>query len=173
MLRSLSSCAWLGSRDTGPSQTILPRGPRRLLYSSTRQEMQCCMTQGFPMFWSKILSSLPRNVVNSEGKVEQKKKRNQLVWKSRGCILIAVLTLFFGRTFDPRRETPGIGWWHRGKVWFGVPFPEEISETTHRDYQSDLGILVYCLHRSLRRYALILKIRVKCLDWKQSANFRF
>ena len=67
------------------------------------------MTQGRPKFLKQILSFLPRNVVNSEGKVEQKRKEISWFEKSRGRILIAVLTLFFGRTFDLRREFPGPG----------------------------------------------------------------
>ena len=67
------------------------------------------MTQGCPKFLKQILSFLPRNVVNSEGKVEQKRKEISWFEKSRGRTLIAVLTFFFGRTFDLRREIPGLG----------------------------------------------------------------
>ena len=57
----------------------------------------------------QILSLLPRNVINSGGKVEQKRKEISWIEKSRGRTLIAVLTFFFGRTFDLRREIPGLG----------------------------------------------------------------
>ena len=127
----------------------------------------------FPSFWNKISSFYPEILLSRKVKLNEKWKEISWFEKPAAAFLIALLTHFFGRTFDPRRETPGIGWWHRGKVWFGVPFPEEISSTTHRDYLSDLRILVYCLNRSLRGYALILKICIKCLDWKQSTNFRF
>ena len=46
----------------------------------------------FLSFWNKILSFYPENIAKSGGKVEQKMKRNELVWKTRGCV--------FDRTFD-------------------------------------------------------------------------
>ena len=138
MLRSLWSCAWLGSMDAGPSRTILPCGPGRPLHSSTRQECNVAWPRDFPSFWNKIWSLYPEILLSRKVKLSEKCKEISWFEKPASAFLIALLTHFFGRTFDPRRETPGIGWWHRGKVWFGVPFPEEISETTHRDYQSDL-----------------------------------
>ena len=150
MLRSLWSCAWLGSRDTGPSRAILFYGPGRLLYSSTRQEMQCCMTQGFPKFWNKILSSLPRNVAKSEGKVERKMKRNQLFWKTRGCI--------FDRSFDsflwahlwpaPWNPWPGVTRPRQSLVWFSF------SGRFFNNWTSRISkwprICVYRMNRSLK-----------------------
>ena len=92
----------------------------------------------FPSFETKFYHLYSEILLNRKVKLNEKCKEISWFEKPASAFLIALLTHFFGRTFDPRRETPGIGWWHRGKVWFGVPFPEEISETTHRYYQSDL-----------------------------------
>ena len=114
----------------------------------------------FPSFWNKILSFYPEILLNRKVKLNKKWKEISCFEKPAAAFLIAVLTHFFGRTFDPRRETPGLGWWDRGKVWFGFPFPEDFSTTTHREYRSDPRIRLYCLNQSLRRYALIIKVCV-------------
>ena len=93
MLKSLSSCAWLGSRNPGPPQTILFLGLRKVLYSLTRQEMQCYMTPGRPKFLRQFLSFLPQNFIDSGGKIDQKRlKKISWMGKIHAHTLVVVLT---------------------------------------------------------------------------------
>ena len=116
------------------------------------------------VFETKFCHLYPEILLIRKVKLNEKWKEISCFEKPAAAFLIAVLTHFFGRTFDPRRETPGLGWRDRGKVWFGFPFPEDFSTTTHREYRSDPRIRLYRLNKSLRRYALITKVCVLCLD---------
>ena len=132
MLRSLWSCAWLGSMDAGPSPTILPCGPGRPLHSSTRQECNVAWPRDFPSFWNEIWSLYPEILLGRKVKLSEKCKEISWFEKPASASSVAHLTHFFGRNFDPRRKSPGIGWWHRGKNWFWCSF----SGKNPRDYTS-------------------------------------
>ena len=82
VVRSEVMCI-VGSRSPRPLRIILLFPDLgETLDSSTRQEMQCCMTPVRPKFLSQLLSFLPRNFIDSGGKSDQRIEKNQLKGKS-------------------------------------------------------------------------------------------
>ena len=149
MLRSLWSCAWLGSRDTGPSRAILLCGPGRLLYSSTRQEMQCCMTQGFPKFWSKYYHLYPEMLLIR--KVKLNEKRKEISWFEKTAAAFWSQFWLFSLGAPLTRAVKPLAWGDEtAAIWFGFPFPESFSTIEVQEYLSDQRICEYRLNRSLK-----------------------
>ena len=62
--------SWLEEFKASPDHLFPDLGGT--LHSSTRQEMQCCMTPVRPKFLRQLLSFLPRNFIDSGGKIVKK-----------------------------------------------------------------------------------------------------
>ena len=64
---------------------------------------------GISQVLKQNLITLPRSIAKSEGKVERKMQRNQLVWKARVCVFGRTLDSFLWAQLWPAPWKP----WHR------------------------------------------------------------
>ena len=140
MLKSLWSCAWLGSMDAGPSRTTLPCDLGGPLHSSTRQECNVA--------WPENFQVLRCNLFNFIFRLSEKCKKSVSLKSPRVRLRLHTWLIPMGATLTWAVKALEKGDDTAAKTGFSVPFPETNLETTHREILSDLNILVFLLHRS-------------------------